>query len=116
MPTYRVNETGVKRARSLIKSHHYDLQTPWSEGAPSADDANVAIERHGYDGFGEWHLGVDPEASDDTKERYAFPFGDFSRLNRAALIHAKQRASQNGHDAVEKAAGDLLEELDAERS
>lgn len=32
------------------------------------------------------------------------------------LIHAKQRATQNDHDEVAKAAGDLLERLDAKRS
>jgi hypothetical protein len=40
------------------------------------------------------------------------PFGDFLRVSRAALIHAKQRAAQNGHDAVADAAGQLLERLD----
>ncbi len=29
-------------------------------------------------------------------------------MNRAALIHGKQRAAQNGHDAIEKAADRLL--------
>jgi hypothetical protein len=36
-------------------------------------------------------------------------------VNRAALIHGKQRASQNGHDAIEKAFDDLLERLDKKR-
>ena len=48
----------------------------------------------------------------ETKDRYGFPFGDFRRVSRAALIHAKQRAAQNGHDAVADAAGQLLERLD----
>lgn len=56
---------------------------------------------------------VDPGASPDAKGRYAFPYGDFRRVNRAALIHAKQRAAQNGHDAIEAAAGKLLDEVDA---
>jgi hypothetical protein len=33
-------------------------------------------------------------------------------VNRAALIHAEQRASQNGHDVIEKAADRLLQRLD----
>ena len=52
------------------------------------------------------------ETEEETKGRYAFPYGDFTKVNRAALIHAKQRASQNGHDAVEKAADELLQHLD----
>jgi hypothetical protein len=47
-----------------------------------------------------------------TKGRYGFPFGDFRKVNRAALIHAKQRASQNDHHDLAKAADELLQRLD----
>jgi hypothetical protein len=60
--------------------------------------------------------GYDPDASEGTKGSIAFPYGDFSTVNRAALIHAKQRASQNGHEEIEKAADDLLQHLDTKRS
>lgn len=52
------------------------------------------------------------EASEDTKGRYAFPFGDFSRLNRSGLMSAKQRAAQYEHKEIEEAADRLLEQLD----
>ena len=116
MTTYRVNDAGVAKARSMIDARQYDTETSWSDAAPSADDGNAQIERHGYDGYGEWHLGIDTEASEDTKDRYGFPFGDFSRVIRSALIHAKQRASQNGHDAIEAVADDLLSRLDDVRA
>ena len=35
---------------------------------------------------------------------------------RSGLIAAKQRAAQNDHDAVEKAADELLDRLDSARS
>ncbi len=82
---------------------------------PSADDGNAEIDRHGYDAYGRWHIAVDPEANEDTKKRYAFPYGDFTRVNRAALIHGKQRAAQNDHTEIEQAADDLLQRLDASR-
>ena len=66
-------------------------------------------------GYGAWHLAVDPDASEETKGRYAFPYGDFAKVNRAALIHGKQRAAQNDHDAIEKAFDELLQRLDAKR-
>jgi hypothetical protein len=113
MAKYQVNDAGVARARRMIDSNQYDLHTEWSEAAPSASDGNAYIERHGYDGYGEWHLALDTEASDETKDRYGFPYGDFRRVIRAALIHAKQRAVQNGHEKVAAAAGDLLDRLDA---
>jgi hypothetical protein len=116
MPTYRVNDTAVKHARELIDAGTYDDTTEWSEAAPSADEANKEIEEDSFDEFAEWHLAVNPDASEGTKGRYAFPYGDFHKVNRAALIHAKQRAAQNDHDGIEKAADDLLRRLDRKRS
>ncbi|TQN42989.1 hypothetical protein FHU33_2409 [Blastococcus colisei] len=116
MPIYRVNEDAVKQARKLIDDGKVDVDTEWSDAAPSADDGNAEIEKHGYEGYGAWHLAIDTDASEETKGRYKFPYGDFSTVNRAALIHGKQRAAQNDHDAIEKAFGDLLQRLDAKHS
>ena len=115
MPNYRVNKDAVSKARELIDAGKYDDSTEWSQAAPSTDDENAVIDKQGYEGFGAWHLAVDPEASEDTKGRFAFPYGDFSKVNRSGLIHAKQRASQNDHDALEKAADQLLQHLDEKR-
>ena len=115
MPDYRVNKDGVAHAEKLIDAGTYDDETEWSDASPSADDGNAEIEKHGYEGFGAWHLAIDPDASEETKGRYTFPYGDFTTVNRAALIHAKQRASQNDHDAIEKAADRLLQRLDEKR-
>lgn len=115
MPNYRVNKAGVENAEKLIDAGKYDDATEWSDAAPSTEQGNEVIEKRGYDGFGAWHLAVDPDAGEETKARYAFPFGDFTKVNRAALIHAKQRAAQNDHDAIEKAADRLLEKLDRAR-
>lgn len=113
MGKYSVNKAGVDKARAMIRGHQYDTNTSWSEAAPDAAKENSEIERHGYAGYGEWHLAIDTEASEETKDRYGFPFGDFRRVNRAALIHAKQRAAQNNHDEVARAADELLQELDS---
>jgi hypothetical protein len=116
MPTYRVNDDATKHARKLIDNGDYDDATEWSEAAPSADDANKEIDKESYEEFSRWHLAIDTDASEGTKGRYRFPYGDFKKVNRAALIHAKQRASQNGHDAIKKAADELLQYLDDKRS
>jgi hypothetical protein len=115
MPDYEVNKDAVAQARKLIDAGTYDDETEWSDAAPSPADENTQIDEHGYDGYGAWHLAVDPEASEETKGRYKFPYGDFRTVNRAALIHAKQRAAQNDHDEIEQAADDLLRRLDEKR-
>src|SRR5215212_9058976 len=114
MTTYRVNKDGVAKARELIDGGKYDDTTEWSDAAPSADDENAEIDKHGHDGFGAWHLAIDPDASEETKGRYKFPYGDFWKVNRAALIHGKQRAAQNDHEEIGKAFDDLLQHLDDE--
>ncbi len=105
MAKYKVNDDGVAHARKLIDEGEVDT-------APSTDEENRQIDKQGYDGYGQWHLAIDTEASQETKGRYGFPYGDFSKVNRAALIHAKQRAAQNDHDDVEKAADNLLQRVD----
>ena len=112
---YRVNDDALRKARQMIDANQYDVETDWSEAAPSTEEANDKIERDGYDGYGEWHLAIDTEASEETKDRYGFPYGDFRRVSRSGLIHAKQRAAQNDHDEVERAAGELLDLLDEVR-
>jgi hypothetical protein len=59
---------------------------------------------------------VDTSKGEGAKGRYRFPYGDFAKVNRAALIHAKQRAAQNDHPEIERAADELLQRLDAKRS
>lgn len=113
MPKYKVNQRGVKHAEEMIRSDKYDVDTPWSDAAASAGEENDVIDKDGYDEFAEWHLAEDTEASEGTKGRFRFPYGDYKKVNRAALIHAKQRASQNDHDDIAKAADKLLEQLDA---
>ena len=115
MPTYDVNKDAVARARKLIDAGDYDDTTEWSDAAPSTGQGNEVLEKKGWEEFAAWHLAVDPDANEETKARYAFPYGDFRKVNRAALIHAKQRAAQNDHDAIEQAAGELLDRLDAKR-
>lgn len=115
MPTYRVNDAAVKQAKALIDDGKYDDTTEWSDAAPDAGDANDEIDKDSFEDFANWHLAIDPDATDGTKKSVAFPYGDFAKVNRAALIHAKQRASQNDHGEIEKAADEVLTYLDRKR-
>jgi hypothetical protein len=115
MPNYHVNDEAVKHARKLIDDGKWDDRTEWSDAAPSADDANKEIDKQSYDEFARWHLAIDTDASEGTKGRFRFPYGDFKKVNRAALIHAKQRAAQNDHGSIEKAADEVLQYLDRKR-
>ena len=116
MARYTVNQAAVRHARALIDKRQYVLDSDWGESQPGADAQNAYVERHGWDDYAAWHLGLTEGATDETKARYAFVFGDFRRIHRSGLIACVFRASEWRHKAVELAAHDLLQHLDATSS
>jgi len=116
MPELQLNEAAVRKAEDLIRSRQYVLESTWPERNPTAEAETAYLDRHGWEAYGAWHLGLDPGADPETKGRFSFPYGDFRRVHRSGLIAARQRASQYGHRDVEEAAGALLELLDEARA
>ena len=112
MASYRVNERGVAKARRLIDARQYVVRSTWSEAQPSAEQGNKYLESHSWDEYGEWHLALTEGASDETKARYGFVFGDFRRLHRMGLIACHYRAAEWRHKEIELAAHELLQYLD----
>jgi hypothetical protein len=51
-------------------------------------------------------------ASDGTKARYAFVFGDFRRIHRSGIIACHFRAAEWRHKGIELAAHELLQLID----
>jgi hypothetical protein len=112
MASYTLNDRAVAHARKLIKARQVVLDSNWGDVQPSAEDENTFLESHSWDAYGEWHLGLTEGATDETKSRYAFVFGDFRRVHRAAIIACLFRAAEWRHKAIELAAHKLLQELD----
>jgi hypothetical protein len=112
MATYTVNSAGVDQAARLIEAKQYVLDSDWGEVQPRADAQNAYLERHSWQEYAAWHLGLTEGAGDETKARYAFVFGDFRRVHRTALIACVYRASEWRHKDIELAAHDLLQHLD----
>ena len=112
MPTYRLNRRAVAHAKRLIDAGSFVVESDWGEVQPSAKDENRFLESHSWDEYAEWHLALTEGASDETKARYAFVYGDFRRVHRTGLIACVYRASEWRHKEVELAAHDLLQRLD----
>ena len=112
MASYTLNRTAVAHARRLIEARQYVLDSDWGEVQPTADDENAYLERHAWDAYAAWHLGLTDGANDGTKARHAFVFGDFRRVHRSAIIACHFRAAEWRHKAIELAAHDLLQRLD----
>jgi hypothetical protein len=79
---------------------------------PGHEDENAFLESHSWEEYANWHLALTDGATDETKGRYAFVYGDFRRLHRMGLIACQYRAAEWRHKKVELAAHDLLQYLD----
>jgi hypothetical protein len=113
MASYTLNERAVARAERLIDAHQYVLNSDWGQAQPRAEDENAFLASHSWEEYAEWHLGLTEGARDETKARYAFVYGDFRRVHRSGLIAVHYRAAEWRHKAIELAAHELLQRLDA---
>ncbi len=112
MASYKLNKRAVTHARKLIDARQYVLDSDWGEVAPTAADENAFLKSHSWEEYAEWYLGLTDGASDETKARHAFVYGDFKRVHRTGLIACVYRASEWRHKAIELAAHNLLQYLD----
>src|SRR5829696_8921120 len=112
MASYSVNPPAVERARRLIESRQYVLESDWGDAQPRAAAENAFLESHSWDEYAEWHLGLTDGAANGTKARHAFVYGDFRRVHRTGLIACVYRASEWRHKEIELAAHELLQYLD----
>ena len=112
MASYSLNARAVAHARRLIAARQYVRDSDWGEVQPKAEDENAFLEGHSWDEYGEWYLGLTDGATDETKSRYAFVYGDFRRIHRTGLIACQYRAAEWRHKEIELAAHDLLQRLD----
>jgi hypothetical protein len=112
----RLNQTALRHARSLVHDGKVerDERDDWSEHAPSTDDENDFIDKNGWTEYGKWHLGVDDEMDRDEKGHWSFPYGDFAKVHRCAVISLESRAGQYDHYDIRDESKKLLELIDEE--
>jgi hypothetical protein len=109
----KLNRAGFDHAKRLIEMGRVIRDgADWSELPASAMAENEFIDRHGYEGYAEWHLGLDPLHGEHTKARYAFRYGRFKNIHRSSVISVKQRAGQYGFEDIAMAAAQLHDMID----
>jgi hypothetical protein len=113
----KLNRKGFEFGKNLVREGKIvrDERDAWSEDQPSAEEENEFIRVHGFEAYAKWHLGIDEEHPEDTKGRYKFPFGDFKRVHRCAVLSAESRAGQYKHNDIELAAAHLHEMIDGKK-
>jgi hypothetical protein len=105
----KLNKKAFEHAKGLIGERKVvlDERDAWSEHQPSAQQENDFIQLHGFREYGKWYLGIDDEEGEETKGRYKFPYGDFEKVHRCAVLAAESRAGQYKYLDIENAAAHL---------
>ena len=105
----KLHRAGFEHAKMLVQEGKVvlDERDDWSEHQPSAQEENEFIRRHGLGEYGKWHLGIDDEQEEGNKGRYKFPYGDFKKVHRCAMLAAESRAGQYKYFDIENAAAHL---------
>jgi len=112
----KLHRTGFAYAKELVKQGRcvVDERDAWSEHQPTAAQENEFIRLRGMREYGKWHLGVDDEKDPQTKGHYKFPYGDFEKVHRCAVLSAESRAGQRKYLDIESAAAHLHGMMEAQ--
>jgi hypothetical protein len=104
-----LNQSAYNHAKHLIEDGKVvlDDRDAWSEHRPTAQQENEYLHEHGEAEYARWYLGVDDSHRPGTKGRYKFPYGDFDRVHRCAVLSAESRAAQNDYADIETACAHL---------
>ncbi|MEU6081406.1 hypothetical protein [Streptomyces sp. NPDC047108] len=109
-----LNERAYDHAKRLIEAEEtvLDDRDDWGEHRPSAVQEHEFLERHGFDAYAQWYLGIDDEHPEDHLSRYTLPYGDFSKAHRCGVLSAEAQAGQHQYVDIEAAVGELRGLLD----
>jgi hypothetical protein len=105
----RLNKNALQFAEQCVQAGKfvYDERDAWSEHQPDSTKENAFIAERGWHEYAKWHLGVDETMPEQTKRRYRFPYGDFSKVHRCGVLTAESRAGQYKYFDIENAAAHL---------
>lgn len=106
----KLNKAAYDLAVSMIKNGlevEHDANN-WDEVQANLSEQVRYLRTHGLEQYGTWFLGIDTDADPKSKDKYVYPFGDFSVLHKSALLVAVKKAEQDQDEEIKKAASQLL--------
>lgn len=110
----RLNGKGLAHAKQLVAQGRVNRDDPWSF---DSDDRSALLgDPPDWDNYARWFLGIREDENPETRARFAYPFGKNGLLYRSAVIAIKQRAAQQQHITIAKAADMLMELIDGEKA
>lgn len=105
-----LNKAGFDHAAEIIKNGlevEHDSGN-WDEVKPTSDEHVRFLNTHSLDEYGLWFLGVNSDADQNSKDKFVFPYGDFSVLHKSALVAAEQQANRSNTHEIKAAVQKLL--------
>jgi hypothetical protein len=109
----QVNDKGLAHAKSLIESGKVDSTSKW--GFVAADSDKILGDDN-WTEYEKWFLAIDEAATEQTKERFKYPFGKNGKVYRSALRAIASRAAQNDFQELSDVASELLDQLDKKKN
>jgi hypothetical protein len=101
----KLSRRAYEHAKQLIDDGKFvfDERDAWSEHQPSTQQGNEFLEKHGFEEYAKWYLGINDEKPERTKGHYEFPYeADNAVARRIAASQSKQRTWRTTH-ALQKA-------------
>ena len=110
----RLNQSSHEFAKKLILSGKcvLDEQTDWTDHRPSRRQQKRVIFEVGIAAFSRWHLAEDDEIEEGAQSRYKFPYGDFSRVHRCAVLTAESATQRFELTEIARVCAQLRTMLD----
>lgn len=106
-----VNRAGLEQAIKLVEKANFRLNSVWGENRPSQAAEDRYIADHGLAAFGLWHLAINTDVQEGSKDRYALPYGDFRSLHSTSVEQIRHQAQLNGQGDLVQAADEILDLL-----
>ncbi len=110
----KVNKAGYDHAVEMIKDGlevEHDVSN-WNEVKATPDEHVRFLNTHSLEEYGLWFLGINTEADTTSKDKFVYPYGDFSVLHKSALIAAEQESANKHHHEIKEAAKKLISLID----
>lgn len=109
----KLNDSGVANIKKLIAAGKVDSTSKWSF---SGDDGNKILGDDNWTEYAKWFLAVDEAATEQTKERFKYPYGKNGKIYRSALRAIASRAAQSDFQELSEMASELLDALDKKKN
>jgi hypothetical protein len=113
----KLNEAAYKHAVAIIQNGlevEHDSKN-WDDVKATSDEEVRFLNSHNMEEYGSWFLGIDTDADPKNRNKYRYPFGDFSVLHRSALIAAEKEAGKHHHHDIKMAVQKLLAMIDGKK-